>query len=118
MRAFPPRLTQDLGRFFETLSSNQKFRIQAARSFDAAIERHVQALLKGDESHGHLGELINEAYKDCPSVGVELSQLWMRVLTYKMQAHLLERKINVPRMLQERMARAKKQAHTYVRRII
>jgi hypothetical protein len=73
--------------------------------FDAAIENNAKALLNGDTPYNRIenSSALNELCKVDPELAAGIVQLYTRAMSAKTHQLLTERKINIPRMLAERV---------------
>jgi hypothetical protein len=117
---YPPQLRNDIGSFFERLfPHDSKIRHQNGKLFDAMIDSHARHLL--NERVGLLTDkIIADCFAECPELGLEVIQLYTRAIASKTQSLIMENRIDVRRMLSERLRliKAKRVVNTYRRRII
>jgi hypothetical protein len=124
MRMYPPQLENDLAKFFENLFPNSaKNRKSAGELFDHVVERHTEGLLRENVPYTQLHDsalTTNDLYQLNPEMALAAMQLFTRAVAAKKHACLAERKIDVRRMLSEkiRLSKAKCIVNSYRRRII
>ena len=124
MRAYPVGLQSDLGKFFEALfPTSVKNRREAGELFDRVVTRHAEGLLNETVPYTALNDAelsAAEFFKQNPTMALHAVQLFTRAIRFKTQAHLFERKIDVRRLLSERvrLIKAKGKVAIYTRRII
>jgi hypothetical protein len=109
-------LQQDINDFFARVSP-----ITAARNvqwFNDGVDKHVTILLLGEVID--LSDALNDMTNTDPQWTMEFIQLWTRAVAAKSQAQLLERKIDVRKVLTERvrLGKAKLKVNKNRRRII
>jgi hypothetical protein len=124
MRMYPPQLQDDLAKFFENLFPNSaKNRKSAGEFFDHVVERHTEGLLHENVPYTQLHDSALTAadmYQQNPKMALEAIQLFSRAIASRTQAILRAKKVDVRRMLSEKMrlSKAKCVVNSYRRRII
>jgi hypothetical protein len=124
VRAYPATLQNDLANFFEALfPTSVKHRKEAGELFDRVVTRHAEGLLNEHVPYTALNDSelsAAEFFKQNPTMALNTVQLFTRAIRFKTQAHLFERKIDVRRLLSERvrLIKAKGKVAIYTRRII
>ena len=124
MRGYPAGLQNDLGKFFEALfPTSVKHRKEAGELFDRVVTRHAEGLLNENVPYTATNDsdlTAAEFFKQNPTMALHAVQLFTRAIRFKTQAYLTERKIDVRRILSERvrLIKAKGKVAIYTRRII
>ena len=124
MRGYPAGLQNDLGKFFEALfPTSVKHRKEAGELFDRVVMRHAEGLLNENVRCAAMNDsemTAAEFFKQNSTMALHAVQLFTRAIRFKTQAHLFERKIDVRRLLSERvrLIKAKGKVAIYTRRII
>jgi hypothetical protein len=124
MRMYPAALQNDLAKFFENLFPDSTMhRKHAGELFDRVVERHIEGLLNENVPYTQLHDsalTTSELYQQNPEMALAAIQLFTRAVAAKKQEHLAERKIDVRRMLAERvrLVKAKGIVNNLRRRII
>jgi hypothetical protein len=111
------RLEIDIGSFIERLFPNKT--AEAARMFWTGVDGYVGTLLRNDAPIPFPIATLNEMFHDTATAS-EFFGLFIHAAAYKAQARLLERKIDVGKILENRLrlVKSKTKVNTYRRRII
>jgi hypothetical protein len=118
---YPPSLERDLGSFFDSLFALDTYRKEASRLFDAAVSRHCVNLLTENHTYTSMTDSTISSdpwMKSNPKQALTLLELLIRALAAQKDTMVRGKKIDVRRMLSERVKLANKNPRIFARRII
>jgi hypothetical protein len=118
---YPPSLEQDLGSFFNSLFASDAYRKQASQLFDATVSSYCANLLTESHTYTSMSDSTISSHpwlKDNPKKALTLLELFIRALAASKDQKVRGKKIDVRRMLGERIKLANKNPKIFTRRII